>query len=115
MEFVSAPLLGKLIKYTYGDFDYSYTQTNKDKTSFSICYGDYVREKDYRGGTFNSISYNDGKVTTDKINTKTDANRSAILPGKQGQVLMLDYYRKDKRLDMHFEKLNQKLKNNTGL
>ncbi|MBL7750373.1 MAG: hypothetical protein JNN29_03270, partial [Chitinophagaceae bacterium] len=81
-------------------------QVNKDKTAFSVCYSDFVREKGYRGGTFNSISYYEGKITTDKINTKSDASRSLILPGKQGQVLIVDYYRKEKKLDMHFEKLN---------
>jgi len=106
MEFVSAPLLGKLVKYTYGEFDYSYTQTNKDLTSFTVCYSDYEREKNYKGSTFNSISYNDGKITTDKIKTKSDATRSWVLPGKQGQVLVLDYYKKEKRLDTHLEKLN---------
>jgi hypothetical protein len=105
-EGISTPLIGKMVKYTYGDFDYAYTQTNKDLTSFSVCYSDYVRGKDYKGGTFNSISYNDGKVTTDRLNTKSDASRSFILPGKQGQVLVVDYYKKDKRLDVHFEKLN---------
>jgi hypothetical protein len=99
------PLLGKLLK-AYGGFDYAYSQTNKDNSSFSVCYSDYVKGKDYKGGTFNSISYNEGKVTTDKIQTKSDANKTAILPGKQGQVLIIDYYRKAKRLDMHFEKLN---------
>jgi hypothetical protein len=106
MEFVSAPLLGKLVKYTYGEFDYAYTQTNKDASAFTVCYSDYVRGKDYKGGTFNSISYHDGKITTDRINTKSDASRSWVLPGKQGQVLVLDYYKKDKRLDAHLEKLN---------
>jgi len=106
MEFVSAPLLGKLVKYTYGEFDYAYSQVNQENTSFTVCYSDYVRTKDYKGGTFNSITYNEGKVTTDKINTKSDASRTAVLPGKQGQVLILDYYRKAKRLDVHFEKLN---------
>lgn len=105
-EFMSTPLLGKLIKWHYGGFDYSYTQTNKDLSSFTVCYSDYVRGKDYKGGTFNSISYNEGKVTTDKINTKSAAFHTWILPGKQGQVLMLEYYKKDKRLDIHFEKLN---------
>lgn len=105
-EFVSPAAMGKLIKYYYGGFDYSYTQVSKDQTSFTVCYSDYVRGKDYKGGTFNSISYNDGKITTDKINTKTDATSTSILPAKQGQVLMLDYYRKAKKLDAHFEKLN---------
>lgn len=106
MEFVSTPMMGKMLKYTYGKFDYAYSQTNKDNTSFTICYSDYVRGKDYKGGTFNSISYNDGKITTDRINTKSDATSSSVMPGKQGQVLILDYYKKAKRLDAHFEKLN---------
>jgi len=104
--YVSTAALGKLIKYSFGGFDYAYTQENHDKTSFTVCYSDYVRGKDYKGSTFNSITFNDGKFTTDKINTKSGASRSAILPGKQGQVLLLDYFRKDKRLDIHFEKLN---------
>jgi hypothetical protein len=106
MEFVSTPLIGKMLKYTFGEFDYAYTQTNKDFSSFSICYSDYVKGKDYKGSTFNSISYNEGKITTDRINTKSEATRSSVLPGKQGQVLILDYYKKDKKLDVHFEKLN---------
>jgi len=105
LSFASTPLIGKLLK-GYGFFDYSYTQTNPDRSSFTVCYSDYVRGKDYKGGTFNSISYNDGKITTDKINTKSDATSSYILPGKQGQVLILDYYKKAKRIDAHFEKLN---------
>jgi len=106
MEFVSTPLLGKLVKYTYGEFDYVYTQLDQNKTAFSVCYSNYVREKNYKGGTFNSISFNEGKITTDRINTKSDASRSFVLPGKLGQVLIVDYYKKDKRLDLHFEKLN---------
>ena len=42
----------------------------------------------------------------DKINTKSSASRSVVLPGKQGQVLLLEYYKKDKKLEAHFEKLN---------
>jgi hypothetical protein len=106
MEFVSTPLLGKMVKYTYGEFDYAYTQVNKEQTSFTVCYGDYVRGKDYKGSTFNSISYNEGKITQDKIQTKSNANRSWVLPGKQGQVLIMEYFKKDKRLEAHLEKLN---------
>jgi hypothetical protein len=106
-EFVSLTLLGKMVKYYYGGFDYAYTQMNGDKTSFSVCYSDFVKEKGgYKGGTFNSITVTDGKVTTDRINTKSDAKFSAIYPSKQGQVLIMDYFKKDKRLEMHIEKLN---------
>lgn len=106
MEFVSVALLGKMIKYNYGGFDYRYLQTNADLSSFSVCYSDYERSKEYKGGVFKSITYNEGKITEDRINTKSDATVTWVLPGKQGQVLLIDYYKKDKRLDAHFEKLN---------
>lgn len=107
LDFASTPLMGKMLKYYFGGFDYAYTQVNKDLTSFSVCYSDFVREKgSYKGGTFNSITYADGKFTTDRINTKSDATWSSVMPGKQGQVLIVDYYKKAKRLDAHFEKLN---------
>lgn len=106
MEFMSTPLMGKMLKYTFSSFDYAYSQSNKENTSFTICYSDYVRGKDYKGGTFNSISYNEGKITTDKINTKSDATSSSVMPGKQGQVLIMDYYKKAKKIEVHFEKLN---------
>jgi len=95
-----------MLKYTFGQFDYAYSQTNKDVSSFTVCYSDYVRGKDYKGGTFNSISFNEGQITTDRINTKSDATFSTVMPAKQGQVLILDYYKKAKRIDVHFEKLN---------
>lgn len=105
-EFVSTQMLGKQIKYYYSGFDYAYTQVNKDHSSFSVCYSDYERGKDYKGATFNSITLNDGKLTQDKIQTKSDATKSIVLPARQGQVLIMDYYKKDKKLDLHFEKLN---------
>jgi hypothetical protein len=105
-EFVSTQMLGKQIKYGYGAFDYAYTQMNKDGSSFSVCYSNYERGKDYKGATFNSITYNDGKLTQDKIQTKSDATKSIVLPARQGQVLIMDYYKKDKKVDLHFEKLN---------
>ena len=65
-----------------------------------------MRGKDYRGGTFNSITYSDGKVTTDKINTKSDATFSYLLPAKQGSVLIIDISRKNKTIEGHVEKMN---------
>lgn len=107
MEFVSGPLLGKMIKYNYGGFDYEYTQINKDVSSFNVCYSDYVKGKDYKGATFNSITYNEGKITTDKLNTKAESGRRyMILPNKQGHVVLVEYNRKEKKMIMHVEKLN---------
>jgi hypothetical protein len=103
--FMSTQLKGYIMK-SEGKFDYAYTVENFDKTSFTVCYSNYEKSKEYKGMTFNSISYYEGKITTDKLMTKSDATISAVLPAKQGQVLVLDYYKKDKRLEAHFEKLN---------
>lgn len=106
MEFVSVPMMGKMLKYNYGGFDYSYTQFDKDVNTFSVCYSDFVRSREYRGATFNSITFNEGKFSTDKISTSSNATRTWVQPGKTGQVLVLDYFKKDKKLEGHFEKLN---------
>jgi hypothetical protein len=90
----------------YGAFDYNFTQYGASKASFTVGYSDYERSKEYSGQTFNSISYYDGKITTDKINLKTKATQLHILPAKPGSVLLVEYYKKDKRLDMRMEKLN---------
>jgi hypothetical protein len=67
---------------------------------------DYVKEDGYKGGTFNSISYYNGKFTTDKINLKSSASALKVLPGRTGSVVVLEYYKKDKRMEMRLEKLN---------
>lgn len=105
-DFNSTSMLGKYIKNTMGGFDYRYIQTNKDISSFSICYSDYERSKDYKGVAFKSISFNNGKFTEDRIAILSEASKSWVLPGKMGQVLLIDYYKKEKRLEAHFEKLN---------
>jgi hypothetical protein len=95
-----------LVAKTYGAFDYSFTQIGKNHASFTSGYTDYERSKDYKGLTFNSISYYDGKISTDKINLKTSAKWLSILPAKPGSVLIIEYFKKDKRLDMRMEKIN---------
>lgn len=104
-DFMTPHTLALLLK-TYGSFDYSFTQMGKHKGSFMSGYTDFEKGKDYRGLTFNSISYNDGKMTTDKIMLKTKASTLRVLPAKPGSVLLLEYFKKDKRLDLRMEKLN---------
>ncbi len=71
-----------------------------------VGYTDYIRSSDYKGLTFNSISYYNNNFTTDKINLKTASCSMRILPAKTGSVMILEYFKKDKRLDMHLEKVN---------
>ena len=89
-----------------GAFDYSFTEKSSDMSTFEVGYTDYVREDGYKGGTFNTISYYNGKFTTDRINLKSAAKYVAVFPGKTGSVMIMEYYKKDKRLDVRLEKVN---------
>ncbi|THU41775.1 hypothetical protein FAM09_06650 [Niastella caeni] len=105
-DIYSAPMLAFMIKYVYNGFDYAFSQTDKTHSTFTVGYTDYVRSKDYKGLTFNAISYYNNNITTDKINLKTSSSSMRIMPAKTGSVMLLEYFKKDKRLDMHLEKLN---------
>jgi hypothetical protein len=105
-DFMSAQLMAYQIKYVYNGFDYAFSQTDKSHSTFVVGYTDYVRSKDYKGLTFNAISYYNNNLTTDKINLKTSSSSMRILPAKTGSVMILEYFKKDKRLDMHIEKVN---------
>ena len=96
-----------LIAKSVGAFDYEFTQTDKTHSRFSIGFSDYEKSDDFRGNTFNSITYADGKVTTDKIQlAKTKAKWMRVFPGKTGFVMVMEYYKKEKKLDLRLEKLN---------
>lgn len=45
--------------------------------------------------------------TQDKITLNADADFSMVLPGKFGHVFLLDYFKKDKKIDMRVEKFNR--------
>jgi hypothetical protein len=95
-----------LIVKAYGGFDYDFTKISAAKNSFTIGYSDYEKTDDYKGGTFNSISYNDGKITTDKIKLTSKAKWIRTYPAKTGFVMIAEYFKKDKRLEFRLEKLN---------
>jgi len=102
----STPHTLALAAKAYGAFDYNFTQMGQSNASFVSSYTDYERTKDYKGLIFNSISYYEGKITTDKINLKTKASSLRVLPAKPGSVLVIEYYKKEKKLDFRMEKLN---------
>jgi hypothetical protein len=104
-DFASPHTLAMAAK-AYGAFDYSFTQMGKNKASFVSGYMDYEKNKDYKGLTFHSISYYDGKVTDDKINLSTKASNLRVLPAKAGSVLLMEYFKKDKKLELRMEKIN---------
>lgn len=103
-DFNSQHALALLLKAT-GSFGYEFTTAEDDNSTFSVCYSDYERSKDYRGQTFNSIHFNGNKFSTDKIELKSKASRMRVFPAKAGSVMIMEYFKKDKRLDFRLEKL----------
>lgn len=95
-----------LMAKAWGVFDYEFTQTDNNHSRFSIGYSDYEKTDEYKGNTFNAITYSDGKITRDKINLKSKSSWMRILPGKPGFVMVMEYFKKEKRMDLRLEKIN---------
>jgi len=104
-DFVSPHTLA-LVAKADGAFDYTFTQMGENKESFVSGYTDWEKSKNYKGLVFHSISYYDGKVSNDQINLKTEASNLRIMPAKPGSVLLIEYFKKAKKLEMRMEKIN---------
>jgi hypothetical protein len=103
-DYNSQHVLANYLKMT-GAFDYEFTTGEQDNSSFAVCYSDYERSSEYKGQTFNAIRYNGNKLTTDKIQLKSKASILRVFPAKAGAVMIMEYFKKDKRLDFRLEKL----------
>ncbi|HVK47021.1 MAG TPA: DUF6770 family protein [Pseudobacter sp.] len=106
MMMLNLAAAGNYIKYGAYGFDYAFTQMDQSRSSFTVGYTDYVKDRDYKGLTFNAISYNNGSLSTDKINLKTEAGNMRIFAAKPGSVMIMEYFKKDKKLNMRLEKIN---------
>ncbi len=101
-----SPHMMALIVKAYGGFDYDYTKLNRDRSSFIMAYSDYEKSKDFKGMTFNTISYNNGKITTDKLNLSSKNTFIRVLPAKTGSVMVWEYNKKKKEVSLRLEKMN---------
>jgi len=88
-----------------GAFDYEFTTGDAGNSNFTICYSDWVKGADYKGKTFNTLRYNGTRFTQDKIELKSKASKMQVFPAKAGSVMILEYFKKEKRLDLRLEKL----------
>ena len=89
-----------------GDFDYSFTQTTRNNTFFVVGYTDYDKSKNSKDIVFNSLTYRDQKIAKDKINFHSEASLFRLFPSKPGFLLLMEYFKKEKRLDLRLEKMN---------
>jgi hypothetical protein len=104
-DYMSPHMMAEAAK-TRGAYDYEFTRTDRFHTNFYVGYNDYERTKEYTGLTFHSIAYNNGGFTTDKIDLTSKANSMRVLPGKAGFILITEYFKKEKKINLRLEKLN---------
>lgn len=95
-----------LIAKSFGAFDYDFLLTDNDHSRFTIGYSDYERSGEYKGRTFNTITYAGGKTSTDKIQLTSKAKWMRIFPAKPGFIMLQEYFKKEKRMEMRLEKIN---------
>lgn len=96
------------IAKAYGMFDYKFSQTTKDKNTFIATYIDYDREKGEKAkNVFGAIAYTPEKTfTVDKIVLNRKSSDYFVRKAKDGYVMVTEYFRKDKKLDIRLEKIN---------
>ncbi len=94
-----------LIARGRGYFDYAYNQVTDE--GFMIAFVNYEREKGKKNGlVFGGATYTDGTYTIDKIDISNKGVSTRILQAKPGYVILMDYIRKEKTLEMRLEKIN---------
>jgi hypothetical protein len=95
-----------LLAKAYGAFDYNFTKQDKEHTRFTVGYTDYEKSGEDKGLNFHAISVNAGKITEDKVSLRTKAKWVRVFPAKSGFIAVLEYMKKEKRLDFRLEKIN---------
>jgi len=92
----------------YGWFNYEFTTTSFDKTTFTSAYVNYDRDKE-EGNNYaiGGIAYTkDAALVSDKIRLTDKPTWFRVLPAKPGYVSIFEYYKKEKRMAARLEKLN---------
>lgn len=100
---LGGPRMLALAIKSFGGFDYTFTQTRNNNETFTIGYVDNGKKE----LSFNSLSYADGQFTTDKIALKSSKSSiRGIYPAKPGYLMITEYYKKEKKMELRLEKIN---------
>ncbi len=91
-----------------GGFDYKFSQMPPDQSTFISTYIDYDREKGEKAkNVFGAIVYTPEKnFTVDKIVMNRKSSDYFVYRAKPGYVMVVEYFKKEKKLDIRLEKIN---------
>jgi hypothetical protein len=91
-----------------GGFDYKYSQQTENGDTFIVTYIDYDKEKGQKAANvLGSIIYTPEKTfITDKLKLNRKSTDYYVFKAKTGYVMVMEYFRKEKKLESRLEKLN---------
>ncbi len=91
--------------FMMGQFDYEFANIEGDNSGFSVIYKDYLRKDGIEKLSYSAVRYSGNKFSTDKFNLNSKADIMRVYPAKSGSIMILEYFKKEKRLDARLEKL----------
>ncbi|MGN6645186.1 MAG: DUF6770 family protein [Cytophaga sp.] len=104
---VDAQTLAAIVK-SAGGFDYQYSLSNKDQSRFFVTYLDLVKDESgkYEFELRYIIKGINEPYSTDKIQLTSSTKYIKALAGKPGYVMIFEYNKKLKSVDLRLEKIN---------
>lgn len=85
----------------YDGFDYFYKSENKENNSVSVVYRDWNRDE--KQSEVHSVTYVNGDFEKKMFPIETEAKRYGVMRGKDGHIVVMEYFKKEKRLDVRLE------------
>jgi len=104
-----SPQLNAHVLNAYGAFDFINLQIDETNDRFYANFLDYNRFDEEKKGelSFISIIYDQGQLTKDQVSIKKQRRHIIrAFPAKLGHVMILDYNKKEKSINVHLEKMN---------
>lgn len=102
----SSAILAKYLA-SYGDFDYSFTTSDKKAGKYSSIYIDANRSeensKTKSDVMLGVISIANGTVTTSRVPINSDARSFWVKPAKPGFIAITEYFKKEKKVTLRLE------------
>ena len=106
---VSQHLIARVLQ-SIGAFDYAFTQNNEDNSIVSFAYTDLEKEKGKlrKKAVLNFVSYikDEDDYSSDKVDLESDAFWMHYMPAKPGNILIVEYFKKEKTLELRLEPIN---------
>jgi hypothetical protein len=104
---IYGPQLLALLVKSIGGFDFDYAKTLNEGKTLAVFYTDYEKIKGEKNKVVcGVISHTDGKYLVDKIDLETSATFTKVLPAQDGNILFVEYFGGEKKLEMNFKKMN---------